>query len=279
MISAAFLFAPLLAGYIFAVTWKYSRYRCAREDSQRLYFRAAFYGIFFAICGLLTLLNLKLYFPTAIPALSGITSLVIPSFLSRAQQDAQTLSNNDWTESFLFIIFTLTWGAFLGFALNYLWRWLNNVVDEVIKQNHPDTAQMVGGLQKQFKRLVQERGDDLEMMLLTALERTAPVLVTMANRKVYVGTVVEMVEPHIQRSSIRLLPVLSGYRHETDCDVVFTTSYVGIFNEILNEDNNDINHLAPEDFEIVLPINLIQSLSLFDISAYIRFQENKAPSQ
>lgn len=41
MLKAALAFVPLLAGYIFVTTWYQTSFLIKREDSQKVYFRAA----------------------------------------------------------------------------------------------------------------------------------------------------------------------------------------------------------------------------------------------
>ena len=51
---ALVLILPVIGGYYFASYWNFTKFRCAREDGHRLYFRAALYGtILFLIAYLL----------------------------------------------------------------------------------------------------------------------------------------------------------------------------------------------------------------------------------
>lgn len=270
MLQAALFFTPLLAGYVFAVTWKYSCYYSAREDSQRIYFRAAYYGVFLFLYAVLSTLLVRVYFPTTFEVLGQFLQLVLPSAFFKPAGNDPAITSQDLAQIIFLLIATLIWGSCLGFMLNYLyakWQWLRKVF-----WSREETAIAAWG--PLYRKLVQERGDDLELLLFRALEKTMPVLVTMANRKVYVGMVVELMEPHLERKNLRLLPLLSGYRREDNHEVDFTTSYQAIYEEILT-DSKDGDSLDPEGFEIVLPCALIQSLSLFDITTYLRFSQQE----
>lgn len=283
MLSAILLFVPLLAGYIFTVTWRYSRYRSAREDSQRLYFRAAGYGLFFAACAGLSLLAIKIHLPQLLPIATSAVEFALPSVLFAGQGDDKAITPSQWTEVGTFLAFTLLWGSTLGFILNRGHRWTLELIDEAQRQRGKHDGSGLTAAQKTLKKVIQERGDDLELVLFTAIDRTAPIQFTLENRKVYIGNVVELIEPHVDRRYLRILPLLSGYRDAEDCRLYFTTSYSAIYEQMLNEECEDLGHLTPEDFEIVVPISTIQSISLFDFSAYLRFsqeepEEDEAPS-
>ncbi len=276
MLSAVLLFIPLLAGYIFTVTWRYSRYRSAREDSQRLYFRAASYGVFLAALAFLTLFLVKLYCPKITTIATSIVELTLPMAMFVGQGDDKQLTPAQWTDAGLFIAFTMLWGSCLGFVLNRGYRWLNEAYDEALRQWGKRGDSGLTAAQRTLKNVIQERGDDLEMMLFTAIDRTTPIQVTLENRKVYIGSVVELIEPHVDRRYLRILPFLSGYRDAEECRLYFTTSYSAIYEQILDDECEDLGHLVPEDFEIVFPISTIQSISLFDFAAYLRFSQQEA---
>ena len=258
MLSAALLFIPLLAGYIFTVTWRYSRYRSAREDSQRLYFRAAGYGVFLAGLAFGTLVLVKLYCPQIPKTITTVVEFTLPTAQFVGQGDDKQLTPTQWTDAALFIAFTMIWGSGAGPVLNRGYRWLHEIYDEALRQCGKGKDSGLTAAQKTLKKVIQDRGDDLEMMLFTAIDRTTPIQVTLENRKVYVGSVVELVEPHVDRRYLRILPFLSGYRDADESRLYFTTSYSTIYEQMQDTVYVDLGHLIPEDFEIVFPISTIQ---------------------
>lgn len=67
MFKAALAFVPLLAGYIFVTTWYQTSFLIKREDSQKVYFRAAFWGLWLFMLAFAALSWLR---PTLDPLLS-----------------------------------------------------------------------------------------------------------------------------------------------------------------------------------------------------------------
>lgn len=273
MLKAALLFVPLLAGYVFACTWSYTRFKAAREDAQRIYFRAAYYGIFLAaVAFLLCLLILAHRSATYTELGAFIDALTLWSILDGENVDAAT-PVHEWGFVAAFLTLTITLGSLLGFSLNgvahcgnwvsqrtrrpaWMWRALSPMLNPIEKAIH-------------------DGGDDIEVILLRAIKKTMPVLATMSNGKVYVGHVVELAEPRDTRKTLRLAPLLSGYREKNRGTVSFTTSYTDLYERILEcweSGSGDLAHLDIDDFEIVLPSSHLQSISLFDIAAYNRFQ-------
>lgn len=110
---------------------------------------------------------------------------------------------------------------------------------------------------------------EIEIILLRALEHGMPISVTTSN-KVYVGYVMGAIESEPKRESLRILPVVSGYRESGTMKVKFTTSYAALYQQF-NADP-DLHHLHPSLFELVIPASDIKSINLFDIKAYLAFQ-------
>lgn len=59
MLKAALALFPLIAGYLFVSTWHQTRYLIKREDSQKVYIRAAFWGIWLFLLAFAFLTSLK----------------------------------------------------------------------------------------------------------------------------------------------------------------------------------------------------------------------------
>jgi hypothetical protein len=119
-----------------------------------------------------------------------------------------------------------------------------------------------------LERAVQD--NDFERLIHNATANDSPLSVTIESQKVYVGYVAKSADPSQARKHIGLMPVMSGYRH-ADGRVEFTTFYSDVYEEIARGDVGRLSHLAIEDFEIVIPIDKIQSANMFDIVAYEEF--------
>jgi hypothetical protein len=276
MLKAALLFIPLLSGYIFIRTWKFTNYRVVREEFQKLYFRAAFHGLCIAGYTALTVINIKLHFPEFCLAIQSATEMLIPLSGILVDKDDSALPIAVWTDGLLFISICLMWGCCLGFFLNQLSIRLDPVFI-LIKQVFPGLPEFGKenneAWRRSFRRVVELIGDDMEHILLAALDRSKPVLITMANMKVYVGAVIETNDLKVERKYVRIAPLLSGYRDSGNLEVIFTTNYSAVYQKILLNDEERFSNLKLSDFEIVLPLGSICSISLFDLDAYKEFSQ------
>lgn len=149
--------------------------------------------------------------------------------------------------------------SFLSIALSYSFSFL-------INRRWPQ--------EQAFARAIEN--DDFELLLYRAMANDKLVSVTMTKGKVYVGWIVRTFDPCDERKYLRILPALSGYRANENLKVTFTTMYQTVIDSIINssedEDSQNTN-LEEEDFELVLAASEIQSANIFDIDAYIKFQE------
>ncbi len=281
--SAILFFVPLLAGYIFANTWQLTKYRAAREDSQRLYFLAAFYGIFIAVCAFLSCMVLL---PLAAGFIGRVGHLIIdlaPLTLLTSEPKSPGPEAIDVGLMACFLGAALFWGCTLGMALNQVTARAISIA-KWIGRSTPTGSRLQVGAMRFAKRIdpvllaIRDRGDDIEHLLVRAVERTMPIQVTLNTRKVYVGDVVELVEPQNDRKTLRLLPLLSGYRDENDFSIAFTTSYTDIYEQVLAPAVTDSSsNMRIEDFEIVVQLRDVVSINLFDFDTYLRFSEPSDP--
>ena len=83
MDAALIVVLPLVGGYIFASRWIVTKYVVDREDGHRLYFRAAFYGVFLFAVALLIRLILQSWFDSY-PQIESVLSGELRGTLIRA---------------------------------------------------------------------------------------------------------------------------------------------------------------------------------------------------
>ena len=106
----------------------------------------------------------------------------------------------------------------------------------------------------------------LDCDLLYSYINSKDMLISLSNRKVYVGTVVSMGEPNESEGmdqEISLLPSMSGYRDTETLAVTFNTHYSIIDKDI--------------DIRVTIRQDLIESVSRFDYEVYkIFLLERKA---
>lgn len=250
---AVLLLLPLVGGYVFSSTWLKTKYSSAREEGHRLYFRAAFWGIALFLLGL----ALHLYALAWWQAYRG--------FVAACQSILGAFFNESSRPGPVPVIIASTFALLIAYPaaglLNLLGR---RYKDEWIRDAIRD--------------------DYMEWLLHDAALARKPVAVTMENRKVYIGFVLKTLEPKKARRSISLLPLVSGYREETAGKLVFTTYYLQIYGTDTPDTDIEqrrlpkpLEHLSPNDFEMVLPVEKVHSLSRFDLTAYAAFQKQALP--
>ncbi|EEB1830034.1 hypothetical protein DBA53_22190, partial [Salmonella enterica subsp. enterica serovar Typhimurium] len=104
----------------------------------------------------------------------------------------------------------------------------------------------------------------LDSELLYSYINDQSVLISLSNRKVYVGQVVSMGEPNESEGmdqEISILPHISGYRDKDNLTVNFTTQYENIDTKV--------------EIKVTLRQELIESVSRFDFDVYQQFLERK----
>jgi hypothetical protein len=246
-LDTVFLFAlPLVGGFVFCSKWNFTRWRIAREEGHRLYFRAIFFGALIFSLVALTHPHVHNFSPRYAGAVATVKEFARPL----VKQGAGAEAFADLT-AVCFISMLAGWP--LAWLLNLIfWRsyWLRRAILK----------------------------DDVEAFLLDAAERDNSIAVTMDDQKVYVGFVVEGFDPTIGRKCIELLPLMSGYRHSETHVVKFTTFYTELYgpNESMNQSAPlppPLEYLTPEDFITLLPVDRIASYRLFHPSAYVEFQK------
>jgi hypothetical protein len=127
--------------------------------------------------------------------------------------------------------------------------------------------------------VVREHGGTLLKLLDEAAVRELPVMLTMQNRKVYVGSVIAQPSPNYPYT--RILPWASGYRRERSLTVRFTTAYRRVYEDLERRRTaGEVVGLEVEDFGIVLPMSQICSAHFFDHRTYSDyFQDRTRPDE
>lgn len=193
------LFAlPLVGGLIFCSTWNFTRWRVAREDGHRLYFRAVLSGaLLFALVAVIRP-QVESHLPQYAATVTFVKDYIKP--MAKEQNSASAVAD-------------LTVTCFLAMLAGWPLAWLLNMV---FRRDY------------WLRRAIKE--DELEAFLLDAADRVFPIAVTMDDRKVYVGYVVSGFDPAIGRKCILVLPLMSGYRDQAH-KVNFTTFYTELYGD------------------------------------------------
>lgn len=271
---AFLLILPLIGGYTFASKWNFVRYRTAREDGHRLYFRAALFAIILFFLALALHIILLYSFNTyavleqkiSHGKLSSLYDLLLRHELlveNKSLNGNQTLSE---FPIFLISLYAFALGLFLSYPLNGLFALVWVVFLRYKKFRNRQTKLLP--LPPFLIEAMQQ--DDFEKLIVTAATRPMPLAITIESRKIYVGFVLETSSPRFSRKAITILPLMSGYRDEGS-RVTFTTFYQPIY-DVVKDDTHHLRHLSIDDFRVVLPVDRIITSNLFDLEAYEEFQ-------
>jgi hypothetical protein len=119
---------------------------------------------------------------------------------------------------------------------------------------------------KEKYRVLEEELEVFEQLLQRAVDTTHPLLLSLNNQKAYVAFSLDKVR--IDRKYLKVLPLWSGYRKSDTQEVVFTTDYTKVYDELgeLVEDSDIDARL--EDFALVIPAEFVVSATLFDMQLY-----------
>ena len=120
------------------------------------------------------------------------------------------------------------------------------------------------------KEIVVERhADVLVKFFYEAMQSDRSVMLTLSDRKFYVGYVVLDQNFRSEMPYITLVPSASGYREKDTLVIKWTVSYAAVHYDIGTE--QILN--TKEDFAVLVPISQIVSARLFDYEAYDKYFE------
>lgn len=248
------LLLPVLGGFCFVHFCYFLNFRAQRLDGYRLLLESALYGL------LLTLpAHLITYYWPRYSDTGG-----------RVREEWGHLFGNaplSGTASLSLLL-----GLFLPFVINWLHAGYLQLPEQAEeRENDPgrfyderNPKRKIEEFLKPAKiaardRSIQDLGNDLQRLLNKAIQQDDPILVTLANRKVYVGYVTEtpsLLNPESEYLS--LLPVLSGYRDNATLKVVL---------DLIYPDPEEIKgsvDFDPEDLLMMtIPFSEIKSASLY----------------
>jgi hypothetical protein len=112
------------------------------------------------------------------------------------------------------------------------------------------------------RKAIERHGNHLLRVLHSAAAQERMVAIVLDNRKVYIGFVAAAPNLESHDAFFSITPFFSGYRDTTTMDLVLTVDYLRVYER---------EHLAPEDFNVTVPIASVRMASFFDQSAYPAF--------
>jgi hypothetical protein len=228
----AFLLLPVLTCGFFICYYSLPHfYKLHRYEGQQLYLKSAWLGVQCLFYALLVV---------------AILNAFVPPTLFCVPVDS---SANDLT--WLFLIAVTMHG--IAFIRVWVTNWAMN------------QFQIKEGVDPKIKLMSDVLSDSpLDSELLYSYINDQSVLISLSNRKVYVGQVVSMGEPNESEGmdqEISILPHISGFRDKDNLTVNFTTQYESIDTTV--------------EIKVTLRQELIESVSRFDFDVYQQFLERK----
>lgn len=254
------LLLALLGGYCYLVTRYRHRYTFLRQSSYHLFFRSALWGLGFLVAARLTVYLII----EAVPAASAWWDMLEAGLVpTRFRPFAGTA------------VLALAYGWVLGRVLNY-------VRDEHNKSVPEEQRPVVGSEVYESYRAIDAEGSELERLVTRAFRYEHLLSVTLTTDKYYIGFMANTPEPSRDYRYLKLLPASSGYRDPETKEMRETTAYLEVRQAIEEEAARreageevpgDPVDLDPEDYAVIIPVDKIVSLNIFDPEVYRRFQE------
>lgn len=125
---------------------------------------------------------------------------------------------------------------------------------------------------REYERALKKFGSQLENRLFEALDKKTQVLITLKNRKVYIGYVLLLSDIFSERERlyITIWPMLSGYRDPDNLIIKVTNDYTETYQQLDGENLNNIrlfieNVSEVYDLSICIRIDEIVSVTGYDL--------------
>ncbi|WP_454843218.1 hypothetical protein [Rahnella aceris] len=249
----AILIIPLLvSGYIVITTNPYHFYRLHRYDGQLLYMKAAKYGVWCFVWSVALASAIKFYFPQAhvVTAISSSLNLGENSYQKRI---------TGWLILLSITSILVAWGW--GILLKNLTIWRSQLIYKFCFKRDITNDESEGLVKLRILQdLVTEASMD-HLFFDSLIDREA-LLISLSNRKVYVGIVNGLGEPNEKdgpNKEVSILPIMSGYRDKDTLSVFFTNDY---------DDTDDFN------MSVIIPVSEISQISWFTLEIHKKVNNN-----
>jgi len=247
--EALLIALPVVGGFLAATRLYRSRFRIARDRGYRFYFRVGYYALIL-VGGAVALVQL-VWGGAALYGAWSIGPLSEPLLREVLAEIFHRIHAGKWPL------------AVLAFGLGSLaHRFLN--LRPGAKEKHIASAIF---------------DQDFELMVEKSLAEEKPMMITLKTGQVYVGWAVRGPNPEQERRWLRILPLASGYRDEQR-HVRLQVNYAPILKDIQINDRHFKRKIGRRvramDFEVVLSIDDISGMHLFDIEVYRIFDPDGA---
>ncbi|EIS0960115.1 hypothetical protein LY121_003393 [Salmonella enterica] len=249
----AFLIIPLLvSGFIVITTHPFHFFRLHRYDGQLLYMKAAKYGLWCLVWSVSIAFVIKFYFPSAHLVTEVSQSLGLGENLYQKRITG-------W------LIFLSCTSVLLAWSSGIIANWFTTLRSQMIykifykKDISVEESKELVKL-RTLQDLVTE--GSMDSVFFDSLIDRKSILISMSNKKVYVGIVNALGEPNEKdgpNQQISILPIMSGYRDKDTLNVCFT---------------NDYNNIEGYDTSVIIPVSQITQVSWFTMEVHDQVNNN-----
>ncbi|MEE4452333.1 hypothetical protein [Novosphingobium resinovorum] len=240
------IFPVLVTGFLACHIHPVHSYRLHRYEGQYLYLKSAELGLKCFFLAFLAWLGLHYWLPDRLPigwfaiplTLSGALTEVMATMIGAASSTQPASLSEEATRMASF--FEL---SFLTFAAAYLVKLWSHVSLRLRFGQWNTRVHVIGEI------LEDSPLDNLLFRL--SLQRDRSAMLTMEDRKVYVGKIINLGEPSATTGmdqDIAIMPLMSGYRDKDTLKVTFTTFYEEVDLGILISLRQD-NILSATEFD------------------------------
>lgn len=118
--------------------------------------------------------------------------------------------------------------------------------------------------------------DAMENLLIQAIDEDRLIFVTLKSRKVYIGYVAAPRFEHSEMAHLSIVPYISGYRDKDTLRFIECHRYVDHY--LQHEITGESEPLNLQHFRNIIPMEQIESVSIFDTATYHSFNEREGCS-
>ena len=241
----------LVCGFWYTENHYQSRIRHARTNGWTSYFYVAMHGCRFVIIGFSITVALLL----VLIVFSFITSVLHFFFPAISERDLYSwLIEDDIFSCSSFLIFTM--------GVGFLWAAFE--VEGAKYQLNDENRRLAA-----YREVAAE--DAMESLLVQAIDEEKLVFITLKSRKVYIGYVAAPRIEHSHTQHLVIIPYISGYRDKDTLLFCEQHQYYALYlKDGITADSSPLNL---QHFRHVIPVDQVETISLFDTSIYPSFDE------
>jgi hypothetical protein len=248
-------FLPVLGGFLFLYYSHFTKFYCRRRSGYTLFFLSCLTGL-------------------ALLSLSHVLGILTKSLLPPVFDWVQTVTPDEDGYT----------GTYIGsIPASAVLVGLTNSFSHIYGGYRTDDKN-IEDIKSQ--KVAKSEGTDLEVFLDEALSRAKLVIATLESNHSYIGFVTSNLDP-LGRQYIRILKVASGYRSLLDRNLEIKTNYNPVIKGVSKFRSNDeeievekpkqLEKVKLDDFNVVIPVGEIDSISYFNRGVE-EFFEDDVPS-